>query len=127
MKENEILVTINKPITEVFAFTTNPKNTPLWLPQIVEEVSDSYPPKIKTIYKNKSKDGKWSYYEVVEIEKNKIFTLMSGDKNYFVKYSYTKLGSKKTRLSYFEWVEKGELENPFTQTDLDRLKTIMER
>jgi len=48
MKENKISIIINKPIEEVFEFTTNPKNTHLWITSIVEEVSDEYPPKIGT-------------------------------------------------------------------------------
>ena len=46
MKENKITVIINKPIGEVFEFTTNPKNTHLWIPSIEEEIAEEYPPKI---------------------------------------------------------------------------------
>jgi uncharacterized protein YndB with AHSA1/START domain len=31
MRENKILIVIDKPVKEVFEFTTNPKNTPLWI------------------------------------------------------------------------------------------------
>jgi len=48
MRENKIKVLINKPIEEVFEFTTNPKNTHLWIPSVDEEISEEYPPKIGT-------------------------------------------------------------------------------
>jgi len=35
MKENKITIIINKPIREVFEFTTYPKNTHLWIPSII--------------------------------------------------------------------------------------------
>lgn len=34
MRENKITVVIDKPINKVFEFTTNPKNTHLWIPSI---------------------------------------------------------------------------------------------
>ena len=75
MKENKITIIINKSIDEVFEFTINPKNTPLWIESIAEEVSDEYPPKINTKYKNRGKDSDWNVYKVVEFKRNKIFTL----------------------------------------------------
>lgn len=123
MKQNKIIVIINKPVQEVFEYTTNPKNTPLWIPSIGEETADSYPPKIGTIYKNCSKSGKWNAYIVIELEKNKIFTLKGG--NYFV--SYKKLDDNKTELIYTEWVESGEIKSPFTEDILLNLKGIIEQ
>ena len=48
MKQNKIIVIINRPIEEVFEFTTNSKNTHLWIPSIEEEIAEEYPPKINT-------------------------------------------------------------------------------
>ena len=72
MNKNKIVIVINKSIEEIFEFTTNPKNTHLWIPQIKEELSDRYPPKINTIYKNLGSSGEWNYYKVIEFEKDKI-------------------------------------------------------
>ena len=126
MKENKITIIINKPIEEVFEFTSNPKNTTLWIESIAEEVSDEYPPKINTKYKNRGKDSDWNVYKVVEFKKNKIFTLTELDENYSVKYTYNKLGENKTEMTYFEWVKKGEIQNPFAQEILNKLKSAIE-
>jgi uncharacterized protein YndB with AHSA1/START domain len=126
MKENKITVVINKSIGEVFEFTTNPKNTHTWIPSIEEEISEQYPPKIGTIYKNRGKEPNWDTYKVVEFEKDTKFTLTDLDNNYSVTYTYRKIDNSKTEMEYFEWVRTGDLEKPFTQPILDKLKEVME-
>ena len=64
MKENKIIVVINKPIEEVFEFTINPKSTPLWISSIQEEIAEEYPPKIGTQYKNRGEGNNWDFYKV---------------------------------------------------------------
>ncbi len=126
MKENKITVVINKPIEKVFEFTTNPKNTPLWIPSIEKEIAEQYPPKVNTKYKNRGKDSDWDFYKVVEFEENKIFILSDLDENYFVRYTYRKIGDNKTEMEYFEWVKSGELKNPFADDILQNLKLVLE-
>lgn len=126
MRKNKINVIINKPIREVFEFTTNPKNTPLWIVNLKEELSSEYPPKINTEYKNRDSSGNWDSYVVVEIEQDKIFTLKAVNGTYYVRYLYRKLNDSKTELEYFEWMEEGDLKNPFSQDVLEKLKEVME-
>lgn len=126
MQKNKITIIINKPIEEVFKFTTNPKNTHLWIPLIEEEIADEYPPKINTQYKNRGKKSDWDFYKVLEFQKNKIFTLTDLDENYSVKYTYRKLDDNQTEMEYFEWMKNGELSNPFTKDILLKLKSVME-
>ena len=126
MRENKITVIINKPIEEVFEFTTNPKNTHLWIPSIDAEIAEEYPPKINTKYKNRGKDSNWDFYKVVEFKENEVFILTDLDENYSVRYTYRKLDSNKTEMEYFEWMKKGELSNPFTKDILMKLKSVME-
>ena len=126
MKENKILIEIDKPVKEVFEFTINPKNTPLWISNIQEEISTEYPPVVGTIYKNRGDVGEWDFYKVIEFKKNQLFTMKISDGNYHVRYTYKKLSDVKTEMEYFEWVEKGELENPFTQDVLNKLKEVIE-
>src|SRR3989344_9630356 len=104
MDENKITILIKKPIDEVFEFTTNPKNTPLWIFHIKKEVSDNFPPNIGTIYKNKGDSDKWNSYIVIELDKDKIFTLKASDNNYHVRYTYKKISNTLTEMEYFEWV-----------------------
>lgn len=126
MKENKITVIINKPVVDVFEFTTDPKNTHLWILSIKEEVSEEYPPKIGIKYKNRGDNLNWDVYKVIEIEKNKIFTLSDLEDNYSVRYTYRALDSSRTKMEYFEWMKDGELKNPFTRDVLERLKSVME-
>jgi len=126
MRENKIIVVIDKLIDEVFEFTTDPQNTHLWIPSILEEVSDGYPPKINTIYKNRGEDNNWDRYKVVDFLKDKVFILSDLDENYFVKYTYRKLDNNKTEMEYFEWMTNGELSKPFTEDILGNLKKTME-
>lgn len=127
MKENKITIIINKPINEVFEFTTNPKNTHLWIFLIKKEIAEEYPPKIGTKYKNCDDASNWNFYKVIEIEKNKIFTLSDLKDDYNVKYTYQAIDDNKTEMEYFEWMKNGELKNPFTKDTLEKLKSIMEK
>lgn len=126
MKENKITIIINKPIEEVFAFTTNPKNTALWIPSVVEEIAEEYPPKIGTHYKNRGDNSDWDFYKVIEFQENKVFTLSDLKDNYHVRYGYKKINDTQTEMEYFEWVENRALENPFTEDIIKGLKSIME-
>ena len=126
MQENKITIIIDKPIEIVFKFTTNPKNTHLWIPLIEEEIADEYPPKINTQYKNRGKESDWDFYKVLEFQENKIFVLTDLNENYSVKYTYRKLDNKQTEMEYFEWMKNGELNNPFTKDIFLKLKSIME-
>lgn len=127
MKEDKITIVINKPVEEVFEFTTNPKNTHLWISSIEEEMAEEYPPKINTQYKNRRKDTGWNFYKVVEFEKNKVFAMTALDGNLSVRYTYKKFDENKTELEYYVWVKEGELKNPVTKEILAKLKSIMEK
>ena len=57
MKENIRKIVINRPIGEVFEFSTNPKNTGKWFDGIAEERTNEWPPRLGTIYENRSGGG----------------------------------------------------------------------
>jgi len=126
MQNNKILIIINKPIEEVFEFTTNPMNTHLWIPLIGEEVAEEYPPKIGTQYKNRDNNSSWNYYKVSEFQNNRIFTLTDLLNNYHVRYTYHKLNDNQTEIEYFEWMNKGELDNPLAENIMQKLKSVIE-
>lgn len=127
MRDNKISTTISRPIAEVFEFTINPKNTPLWIKHLKEEEASEYPPKIGTTYSNSADLVSWDEYEVTDFEDNKIFELTSKDGIYHVKYTYTENEDGSTNMEYFEWVDEGKLSNPFTQSILEVLKQILEK
>ncbi len=127
MKEKRLVIQINRPVSEVFAFTINPKNTPLWVESISEEETNEWPIKNGTIYKNHFGDGKWSEYIISEFEENKRFVFSKKSSDYHVRYIFTEIGHNITHIEYHEWVEHGELEAPFTIEELKELKTALEK
>lgn len=126
MKDKRLVIQINKPVSEVFAFTTNPKNTPLWINSIIYEETNEWPVKKETIYRNKNKANKWSEYEVTDFEINKSFIFSQKGTNYHVRYTFTPTPNGGTELEYYEWVDAGEIAEPFTMEIMEKLKTILE-
>lgn len=127
MKEKKLVIKINKPVSEVFAFTINPKNTPLWVASIAEEETSEWPIKNGTIYKNRGGDGKWSEYLISEFEANKRFVFSKKDSDYHVRYIFSEVVPNTTQIEYHEWVDNGELEVPFTIEELNELKAALEK
>jgi len=126
MKSEKLTIRINKPIEEVFAFPLNPKNTPLWIDSIVKEVTNEWPIKVGSIYRNKNKKGEWFELRLVALKENKMFEMVSKDNNYHVKYTFKAVDEKTTKLEYYEWVKKGDLDEPFTMEILEKLKSVVE-
>ena len=125
MKKNKILIKIRKPANVVFEFTTNPINTPRWIKNIEVEETTEWPSKLGTTYRNKNMAGKWSEYIVTAFKQNKVFELTAKDNNYHVRYTYTEPQDGITEMEYFEWVDQGELDAPFTQGVLEELRSII--
>lgn len=127
MKTNKLTIHINRPISEVFDFTINPQNTPLWIDFIVQETIDNKEIKVGTRYTNKDKDGNINLYELSQLENNKVFELKSVPPFYTVKYTYTAISDTLTELEYFEYVESGELSSPFPVSAMQKLKEVLEK
>ncbi|HEY2003541.1 MAG TPA: SRPBCC family protein [Candidatus Saccharimonadia bacterium] len=125
MKEVKLKVTIKRPAHEVFSFTLNPDNTPKWIDGIVKEVAEPQPVRLGTIFKNHSGDGQWAEYEVTALEPGIMFVLSRRDGAYHIKYTLTP-NNGHTELEYLEWTDEGELDAPFSQDALDKLKQVME-
>ncbi len=126
MKELKLTVKINRPIDEVFEFTTNPDNTSKWIDSVVGEKAEIFPPKIGTKYQNWDESGEINEYVVAKYEPPKVFQLDATHQDYKVRYSYTPTSEKETELEYFEWSESDQLHAPFMQEILDKLKAVME-
>lgn len=127
MKENKIAIEINSSVSKVFEFTINPANTHLWIENIVREEANGSPINVGTEYRNLNKKNKWTEYEVVQFYPNKIFEMKQKNDSYHVRYTYESISDNKTKLTYFEWVDEGELEEPFSLVVLEKLKKIIEK
>lgn len=127
MKQNKLTVQINKPVEEVFTYTINPKYSPLWVDSFLEEKTGEWPVRLGTVYSEKLKNGANSSYTVTAFEENRVFELISEDKNYHVHYTFTHVNDNACTLEYFEWVDRGEIEEPFSIEVLEKLKSLIEK
>lgn len=126
MREKKIVIEINCHVSKVFDFTTDPTKTHLWIDNIIHEERNESPTGVGTEYRNLNKQGKWVEYEVVRFKKNKIFEIKQKNGSYSVRYTYEPISKSKTRLTYFEWVDEGDLEDPFSLAALEKLKNLIE-
>lgn len=126
MRQNKLKITIKRKLRDVFRFTTDPANTHVWIPTIVEEIAGNYPPEVGTVYKNRGAETDWDEYSVSALEPDHIFELTSSDGKYHVRYTYNQIKPGTTEMEYFEWMDEGELANPYSQSVLENLKSILE-
>jgi len=126
VKQLKLIIQIDKSAREVFEFCLNPQNTPKWIDGILEEKTNEWPVKLGSVYRNTGDGEKWNEYTLTKFEEHKMFVMTAKDGNYNVKYTITPLGDNSCELEYFEWMEKGELESPFTIEPLQKLKQIVE-
>ena len=127
MKELKLKVIINRSSKEVFDFVLNPNNTPIWIDSIVHEETDKWPVKVGGTYRNQNKEKTWSSYKVIAFQKDKMFEFLKDDNNYHVRYTLTDKSNSSCELEYYEWVKKGDLDDPFTIDILYKLKNILEK
>lgn len=126
MKGNKLTIRIDRSAPEGFAFALNPKNTPKWIDDLVSEETNEWPVKIGTIYKNVNRAGERHEYIVSAWKENEMFEFISKDGNYHVRYTYRPISDNSFDLEYLEWVDEGELEEPFTLDILEKLKAVMQ-
>jgi hypothetical protein len=128
MNENKLTIIINKPSSQVFAYYTNPQNTPLWWDSVSQEITSDWPIKVGTVYKSQNKvSGNWSEFVVSDYKEDEVFELTSKDGNYHVLYTHKETGPHATELTYYEWVDNGALDGPFDMPTLEKLKHAIER
>lgn len=125
MKENKLVIFINKSPIEVFDYILNPQNIVKWLPSIKYEISSDIPYKLGTIVKDYDYNDNLTAFLISEFERGKIFTFDQIESNYHVTYKFNKLDNG-TELEYFEWVDEGTLDEPFTLKPLELLKKLVE-
>ena len=126
MKENKLNIFIDKPVKEVFEYSLESNNVPKWITSIKEEIPEERPVRVGTKLRNIGVNSEeWNEYEIVEFEppKTKKKKKINGD--YYVKYTCTEKDDG-TDFEYFEWVEKGDLDEVMEMSSLKLLKKIIE-
>lgn len=126
MKNNTVTIRINRPVVDVFLFTITPPNSTRWIETVVKEETSEWSIQVGTVYTLQDKQGESSKYSVTQILENELFELVAENQNYHVRYMYRKLDENSTELEYHEWVEIGEIEEPFTKNILEKLKRVLE-
>lgn len=123
MSENKLVIKINKPLTEVFAFCITPPKAKLWVPNIIDEKTSEWPVKIGTVYTEYKADKVSFNIIVVDYKENAYIEWKTEDDNYHVRYTFTPIDQNTTQLEY---VESGDVDKPFTQEVLEKMKQVLE-
>lgn len=123
MKDNKLTIQINKPLAEVFAFCITPPKVKLWVPDIINETTNEWPAKVGTIYTEYKNDGTSFHIIVTDYKENEYIEWKTEDDKYHVRYTFTPINQNTIQLEY---VETGEVNEPFTQEVLEKLKQVLE-
>ena len=124
MDKNTISIEINKPINLVFEYTTNPINTPKWIPSILKEKAEGKIG-IGTIYSQKTTTGQ-NALVITGFIKNKQLDFHEVNSLYTCSYRYKK-SAKGTILTYSEENGVGgKIKDPMKTKNLQLLKKLIE-
>lgn len=123
MDTNKLTVIISKPIAEVFAFSITPPKAKLWVPGIINETTSEWPAKVGTVYTEYKSNNTSFNIIVADYKENDYIEWMTEDGNYHVRYIFTPIDQNATQLDY---VETGDVTEPFTQEVLEKLKQVIE-
>lgn len=123
MDTNTLVIEINKPLAEVFAFCITPPKANLWVTGIVNETTKEWPAKVGTVYTEYKNDNTSFKIIVTDYKENEYIEWKTEDDNYHVRYTFKQLDPNTTELIY---VETGDVEKPFTQDVLEALKKAIE-
>lgn len=126
MKVNTLTIQINKPVHEVFEFAITPPNSTKWIPGVVKEEASEWPVKRDTVYTLEMSDGTISEVTVSDIKMDQFVEWVSKDGNYHCRYSLKAISDTMTELEYHEWVDNGDIIDPFTAETLNKLKSVLE-
>lgn len=117
--ENKLTVIIDKPLAVVFAFCVTPPKAKLWVPGIINEITNQWPVRVGTIYTEYKDDNTSFKIIVTEYKENNYVEWRTEDGKYHVRYTFTSINQNTTQLKY---VETGDVGKPFTQEVLEKLK-----
>lgn len=123
MSDNKLIVTINKPLAEVFAFCITPPKAKLWVPGLINETTNEWPAKVGTVYTEYKNDNTSFNIIVTDFKKNEYIEWKTESDDYRVRYTFTAIDPNTTQLTY---VETGDVDEPFSQEVLEKLKEVIE-
>lgn len=123
MGNNKLAITISKPLAEVFAFCITPPKAKLWVPDIINETTNEWPPKIGTVYTEYKNDGTSFNIIVTYYKENNRIEWKTENGDYHVRYTFIPIDKNTTQLEY---VETGNVEKPFAQNVLEKMKHVIE-
>ena len=126
MKSNKLTIRINKPSHVIFLFTITPPNSTKWIPSVVKEETSEKFIKKGTIYKLTDEKGAVSEVTVTDIKEDLFVEWISKDNNYHCRYTFLPMENEITEFEYYEWVDAGNLNEPFTLDILQKLKAVLE-
>ncbi len=129
-QDNILIIEVHKSAEEIFNFAINPKNTPIWLPAILEEKTSEWPPRVGTIYSQATDlgNGKKGSDAIIITEYIPYTRLAFKSKTSTYRCSYDfEEKDGVTRLVYTENSGNAAgLESPFSQESLEKLKALIE-
>ena len=126
MKSNKLVIRINRPVHDVFLFTITPPNSARWIPNIIKEETNEWPVRVGTVYTLQTKSGAVSKVAIDDVRDDERVEWVSPDRNYHCRYMFQNAGKNMTELRYHEWVNEGQLEEPFNERTLGTLKSVLE-
>lgn len=126
MKENKINIGVNKPVSEVFNFCITPPNSARWIPGVTDETTTEWPITVGTTYNLRNTRDELSAMTVVDFKQDEFIEWVSEDGRYHCRYTFRSSTPKSTELLYHEWAEGNDIEDPFTEEILNKLKTEIE-
>jgi hypothetical protein len=126
LQEQCLRINIAGSIQAIFNFCLNPSNSPAWIDGIAEEKTDTWPPALGTVYRNRAAGGEWATYELTAYDPPNRFVLSKVPGNFHVEYRFLALDPGLTEFTYREWVDDAWLESPFDMANLEKLKALFE-
>lgn len=60
------------------------------------------------------------------LQDDQIVEWVSKDNNYHCRYTYKAINDQTSELEYYEWVDSGVLDRPFSESTLRKLKQVLE-
>ncbi len=127
VKTNKVTILIQKPASDVFTFVITPPNSALWIPLIVKEEINEWPIQVGTEYTLTNSNGESFKAIVSAFKENKFIEWDSRGGIYHCRYTLTPINNNSTELEYYEWIDTGEIDKPFTTQVLTKLKSVIEK